>query len=85
MPPLLTGLPSRKITAFSCGCTTKNPEARNTSTMMTSTTLTITKLLRSASESACEPASSVGSGGTGALGGVAFFRGSNKSIPLLIR
>ena len=57
--PVPTGLPKRRITAFSAGPTWKKPDAKNATTSSTSTTLTIAKLLRNASASACEPASCV--------------------------
>ena len=56
--PSPTGLPKRRITAFSCGPTVKKPEQKNATTISTITILTIAKLLPNASASACEPASS---------------------------
>src|ERR1035438_33207 len=61
--PSPSGLPNRRTIARSCGPTVKNPEPRNTSTRSTITNLTIAKLLRSASASAWEPASTGVSGG----------------------
>src|ERR1017187_4888418 len=61
--PSPTGLPKRRMMARSCGPTVKKPEARKTSTSNTITNLTIAKLLRSASDSAWEPASTGVSGG----------------------
>ena len=55
--PSPTGLPKRRITAFSCGPTVKNPEQKKATTISPITILTIAKLLPSASASACEPAS----------------------------
>src|ERR1035441_3188033 len=61
--PSPTGRPNRNRIARSWGPTVKKPEARNSSTSNTITTLTMAKLLRSASASACEPASIGVSGG----------------------
>src|ERR1035441_8664246 len=63
LSPSPSGLPNRRMIARSCGPTVKKPEARNTSRRSTITNLTIAKLLRSASASACEPASTGVSGG----------------------
>ncbi len=66
--PSPTGLPMRKRIALSCGPTVKNPELRNARTSTTMMILTMKKLLRNASDSACDPASSAG--GTWPGGGV---------------
>src|SRR5665213_4241507 len=63
LSPTPTGLPKRRMTAFSCEPTVKKPEAKNATTISSITTLTIAKLLRSASASACEPASCVSGAG----------------------
>src|SRR5437879_40685 len=55
--PSPTGLPKRKMIARSCGPTVKKPDPKNTSTKITITSLMMPKLLRNASDSACEPAS----------------------------
>lgn len=67
--PSPTGRPRRRMTAFSCGPTVKSPEPRKTKASPTMTILTMKKLLRKASASACEPASSTGGGGAGGVGG----------------
>ena len=59
-PPI--GLPKRKITATSWEETVKIPEQRNTTTKITMTILIMAKLLFSASDSACDPASSAVTG-----------------------
>ena len=53
-----SGRPKRRTMAFSCDGTVKTPEAKNTITKMIMTNRTMAKLLRNASDSACEPASS---------------------------
>src|SRR5436190_11238477 len=58
LSPSPIGFPKRNTTARSCGPTVKNPDAKNSTTSPAMRILTIRKLLRSASESAVEPASS---------------------------
>src|SRR5205823_456752 len=67
--PSPTGLPKRRIRAFSWVPTVKKPEARKTTTNATISTFTIAKLLLNASASASVPASSITSGGGGEGGG----------------
>src|SRR5438093_6095545 len=59
-PP--TGMPKRRITAFSWVPTVKNPEKRKTTTRPIMMTLMMAKLRCNASERACVPASSAASG-----------------------
>src|SRR5687767_9649727 len=68
LSPCPRGLPKRRITAFSCGPTVKKPDPKNTTTRMIIRILMIAKLLRSASDSACELESSGTSGGGGGSG-----------------
>src|SRR5688500_4164967 len=70
--PLPTGLPKRRMIARSCEGTVKIPEKKKSITSPTIKILTMTKLLRNASESAREPTSSMtaGFGCPGGGGGV---------------
>ncbi len=63
--PSPSGLPKRRMTAFSPGLTVKNPDAKIRTTSSAIAILTMVKLLRSASDSACEPESCI----SGAAGG----------------
>src|SRR5258708_11461064 len=71
--PSRTGAPNRRMMARCCGATMKKPEHKNNPTRMIITSLTMNKLLRNASDNACEPASSVatGPGGAGVTGDAA--------------
>src|SRR5262245_49708663 len=65
------------MTAFSCGPTVKKPEARKTITRPIINTLMIAKLLRKASDNACELESSGTSGGSGGSGSFARLGGGS--------
>src|ERR1041385_341596 len=70
--PCATGLPSRRMIARSFERTVKKPDPRKTRTRIAIRTLTIAKLLRSASDNAWDPASNGVSGGGGVASGMLF-------------